>query len=341
MSRRITDNNAALADTNPLVSVIIPVYNVENYIQRCIESILSQTYPDIELVIIDDGTPDNSIGIAEKLLGDRKNTRIIHHGHNKGLTAARENGLRHANGKYVMFVDPDDHLLDINGIEAGVRAAEKNNADMVVYRFQRDYGKAGADKSHVSDCLENPRLYFRKVIHHRMDHNLCFKLYNASLFSNSGITFNHGIGMGEDLAVFPKLVYHAERIIDLTNINLYNYNCNNPDSFTAKGLTPTALNSLIMAIDSTVEFVKTTCYAEDVDIVVSLNRLLLLEYTDPRLWKDLSGLWPDSPWNLKGARWQHRMFFILYRIGLHSTAHSLVLLKRKLRRIKLFRLLKA
>lgn len=92
----------------PLVSIIVPVYNVENYIARCLDSIISQTYRNIEVVLVDDGTKDNSIGIVERYLSDCR-IKIVHR-ENGGLSAARNLGLDCATGEFVCFIDSDDSI---------------------------------------------------------------------------------------------------------------------------------------------------------------------------------------------------------------------------------------
>ena len=97
------------------VSVIVPVYNIEKYLARCVLSLKKQTYKDIEVVIIDDGSTDDSKTIAEKLVGGDDRFVIISQ-ENSGLSAARNTGLKHASGDFVMFVDGDD-WIDENCIE--------------------------------------------------------------------------------------------------------------------------------------------------------------------------------------------------------------------------------
>lgn len=92
------------------VSVIVPVYNTEKYIRECIESILTQTYPEIQIILVDDGSTDHSLDICKEYEG--KNTNIeVYHQENKGVSAARNTGLKHVKGEYIFFVDSDDYIL--------------------------------------------------------------------------------------------------------------------------------------------------------------------------------------------------------------------------------------
>lgn len=108
----------------PLISVIVPVYNVENYIQQCLDSIVSQTYRNIEIIIVVDGSEDNSENICRNYLKlDDRITMIVQE--NQGLSAARNNGLKKAKGRYFAFVDSDDFIAE-NMIEALLTSIEEN-----------------------------------------------------------------------------------------------------------------------------------------------------------------------------------------------------------------------
>lgn len=95
-------------DKSPLVSIIVPVYNTQVYLERCIKSLLNQEYPNIEIILIDDGSSDNSLFICEKYqIDDRV---VIIHQENSGVSMARNNGLDRARGDYISFVDSDDFV---------------------------------------------------------------------------------------------------------------------------------------------------------------------------------------------------------------------------------------
>lgn len=97
-----------------LVSIIIPIYNVENYIEECLESVYQQTYPQIEVILVNDCTPDNSMEIANTIINkykDKYPTTIINHKHNKGLSEARNSGMKIAKGEYIYFIDSDDAIM--------------------------------------------------------------------------------------------------------------------------------------------------------------------------------------------------------------------------------------
>ena len=115
---------------NPLVSIIVPVYNVQNSVARCLESVLAQTWKEIEVIVLNDGSTDGSLAICEQFR--RKDPRItLIDKPNAGLSMTRNDGMKVAKGKYVQFVDSDD-LLEPDFTENMVRAAEANSADLVI-----------------------------------------------------------------------------------------------------------------------------------------------------------------------------------------------------------------
>lgn len=113
------------------VSVIIPVYNAEKYLEKCVGSVMAQTLRDIEIICVDDGSPDGSLAILKKLQEKDDRIRILSQP-NGGAGAARNNGLRHAQGKYLSFLDADD-FFEPNMLEEAVAAAEEYSADFVVF----------------------------------------------------------------------------------------------------------------------------------------------------------------------------------------------------------------
>lgn len=97
-----------MSKTRPLFTVVMPAYGVEKYLAKAVESIESQTFQEWELIIVEDGSPDKTGSLAEKLKEKDARIRVIHHEQNKGLSEARNTGIQHAAGRYIWFMDPDD-----------------------------------------------------------------------------------------------------------------------------------------------------------------------------------------------------------------------------------------
>lgn len=120
----------------PLVSVIIPVYKTEKYLEECIASVLEQDYQNIEVILVDDGSPDNCAAICENYAEKHENIQVIHQ-ENKGTGAARNRGMESAGGDYILFVDSDDCLDGKSTVRRLVEQAEEEQADIVTGNFRR------------------------------------------------------------------------------------------------------------------------------------------------------------------------------------------------------------
>lgn len=135
-----------------LVSIIIPVYNVENVVQRCVESVIAQTYTDIEIIIVDDGSPDRSGEICDSLA--EKDERIsVFHCENGGVSAARNFGVKKASGEMVAFVDSDDVIMPTY-ISTLVEAMEKNNADISCCAFKKIFDDTSLSNVETKTCAK-------------------------------------------------------------------------------------------------------------------------------------------------------------------------------------------
>lgn len=119
---------------NPLVSVIVPVYNVEQYLDECLNSIRQQTYENLEIIVVEDCSTDQSLEVLSKHLNDQR-IKLIRHEKNSGLSAARNTGIDGARGDYIMFVDSDD-LVYLSLIELCLKYAIVNDADLITYNFK-------------------------------------------------------------------------------------------------------------------------------------------------------------------------------------------------------------
>ena len=115
---------------NSKISIIVPIYNVEKYLRKCIDSILNQSYDNLQIILVDDGSPDNCPKICDEYLNKDNRIQVIHKS-NGGLSSARNAGIKVANGKYIAFIDSDDYI-ELNMIEKLVNAIEKSNADLCI-----------------------------------------------------------------------------------------------------------------------------------------------------------------------------------------------------------------
>ena len=140
----------------PLITVIVPVYNVEKYINRCIESIINQTYKNLEILFVDDGTPDNSAKICQDY-ADKDSRITVLHKKNGGLSDARNFALDVMKGEFVTFIDSDDYV-SIYYIENLYNSLSKDNADMSISWFENVFEDNLPKYTEGSNTLENYEL---------------------------------------------------------------------------------------------------------------------------------------------------------------------------------------
>lgn len=126
-----------------LISIIVPVYNTEKYLKQCMQSLVNQTYKNIEIIVINDGSTDQSQKILEKYLEKDSRVKIIFQ-ENKGISAARNRALELASGRYIMFVDSDD-WIELNTCQIALRELKEHNSDIVMWPYKREYSNSSKD----------------------------------------------------------------------------------------------------------------------------------------------------------------------------------------------------
>lgn len=207
------------------VSVIVPIYNVEQFIGKCAESLLSQTLDNVEFIFVDDASPDNSIKILKDCIDrypQRKDkTRIITHEKNMGLPAARNTGLSVASGEYIFHCDSDD-FVDADMLETLYNEAKAGDIDIIwcdwylSFEHNERYMKQPSYGSQT-DALKG-------MLSGAMKFTVWNKLVKRSIYTDNGITFPAGYGMGEDMTMMmlfacanqvmylPKAFYHYVKL---------------------------------------------------------------------------------------------------------------------------------
>lgn len=203
------------------VTVIVAVYNVEAYIARCIESIIKQTYQDIEILLIDDGSIDKSGNVCDEYAERDYRIRVIHK-ENGGLSDVRNIGTKEASGHFVMYIDGDDYI-SCNCVELAVKCAEMHEADVVIFDIEELEEATGRKESwsinipreQKLNIQTNPELLI-------MTPSACNKLYRKSLWEKAKLQYPVG-RVYEDLTITPQLLLNAERIVYLKSKPLYHY----------------------------------------------------------------------------------------------------------------------
>lgn len=195
-----------------LITVIVPVYNVENYLSKCIESIMEQSYKNLEIILVDDGSNDNSLAIRNSF--SQKDDRVkVYHTKNLGLSNARNVGLDHANGEYVTFIDSDDYVHK-DMIKTMINKI--GNADLVICNYEKVLSDSNEQISQDQACLKDeywsPEQFWQHYYWRNLHVFCCVawnKLYKLKLFNN----VRYPISMiHEDEYIINNLINNCQKI---------------------------------------------------------------------------------------------------------------------------------
>lgn len=197
------------------ISVIVPVYNVEKYLSQCLDSIIHQTYKNLEIILVDDGSTDSSGLICDNYSQKDKRIKIIHKCQG-GLSAARNAGLKIATGEYISFIDSDD-FIDKNMYSILINNTQKYNSDIVWFNYYNYYSKKHFINSSIIknndlyDLSSSDKIKFAKNLfyQYKMDAHVWAKLYKRSIFNN--IKFPYG-KLFEDIFVLLPILSNAKII---------------------------------------------------------------------------------------------------------------------------------
>jgi glycosyltransferase involved in cell wall biosynthesis len=200
---------------NIKISIIVPVYNTGKYLKRCLESIISQKFEDIEIIVVNDCSPDDSLNIIKEFMKKDNRISLIDKQRNEGLSAARNSGIKIAKGEYIIHIDSDDWIEKEYFLET-YQNAKKYDADIIITDFYKDfdngkinYIKDQAENINKEDMLEN--IFLMNAYP-----SVCNKLIRRELYIKNNIYHPIGVAIGEDLCTTPKLIYYAK--------NIYKYN---------------------------------------------------------------------------------------------------------------------
>lgn len=218
----------------PLVSVVVPVWNGEKVLEKCLKSVLNQSVSDMELIVVDDGSTDGTWPLLKRLA--RQDSRIVPLCQpNGGVSQARNTGLAHCTGKYVRFVDADD-VLPPGSMESLLRKAEENGSDMVLAAYTevvghlrkvRDLGDSEETMA-CNDFLE-PLSHYANSFYYGVLWN---KLFRGDLIRHNRLSFVDGLNWGEDFVFVCAYLAHAETV-SYTKAVVYDYQ-RNPKGMTTR-----------------------------------------------------------------------------------------------------------
>lgn len=261
------------------VSILVPIYRVEDYIKRCLISLFEQTYEDIEYVFVDDKGNDNSLNILDEVLESYPHrkpfVKVIDHVFNRGLAAARNTALVNAEGEFIIHVDSDDYV-EPNMVEECVARQLQFDSDIVLFGFRHVYSTYGYPEYHggFSSVAE----YVKKLILRETPVCIWGAMYRKSLYQTNDITAIEGLNMGEDYVTKPRLAYCAKTISTI-DLPLYNYVHYNEGSYT-NNFSRNSVCNLYKATSVLRAFFVERCgeeYSEIIDLAEIKQGIILLK----------------------------------------------------------------
>lgn len=225
--------------SDPLVSIIVPVYNIAQYLERCVNSIIHQSYKNIEIILVDDGSTDNSGQICDSFKEKDNRVRVIHK-INGGLSSARNAGLDIIKGEYIGFVDGDD-FIDTYMYEELVKAILDNDADIVQTGFKHtdENGNIKDERIFKEATYDNlDEMFYQRFEEKNIHVGVWTKLYKSEIFRN--VRFFEGY-VFEDYAVMPGLLNECKKFVVISGA-FYNY-CSNPQSISKSNVSLNTIQS--------------------------------------------------------------------------------------------------
>lgn len=315
-----------------LVSVIVPVYGVERFVKRCLESLLNQTWQELEIIIVNDCTSDKSMDVIGTVLQQYptrvSKVKILHHSINKGLPAARNTGLEVARGEYVFHFDSDDYA-EADMIEVMANTAIKTGADIVYSDWYLTYNDR--DRYMTQPKVSTPADALEAMLIGKMKYNVWNKLVRRSLYTSNEISFPEGYSMGEDMTMIKLIA--VSRTISYIPKAFYHYIKTNTGAMTAN-VTKVALAQINYNVIATETFLKNRCKTDE--RLLSLFKLSVkypLLFTDCKYYYEIWNNWfcesgayiADPVWSRRTRLLQFMAFHKMYAgLKLHLAIHDFI-----------------
>ncbi|HGS4862457.1 TPA: glycosyltransferase family 2 protein [Vibrio cholerae] len=305
----------------PKVSVIMPVYNTELYVERAMISLMEQTLDDVQFIIIDDGSKDNSLSIIKEVITrypTRKDQITLLSRENRGVAATRAQGMELATGDYVIHLDSDD-WAERNWLEAMYSKAIEDNADVVVCDYYLAYNHGNKKKikqkvfSTGVECVES--LFKGDVCNSNWN-----KMVKLKIIKDNNITFLRNINVGEDALVSLKVFYFSSKVSYLSLL-LYNYNQENETSLTRK-YTSKSFSDIRKVVDFSTQFLldnnSNKKYLHAVNYLkLNVRSTILNCSTNVHDKKQAMNLYPETNFLLFKTKrlLRLKLYFLLYKLG--------------------------
>ncbi|WP_278627387.1 glycosyltransferase [Thomasclavelia cocleata] len=216
---------------NDLISVIIPVYNVEKYLHRCVDSVINQTYSNLEIILVDDGSTDTSSQICDDYQKKDKRVKVIHK-KNNGAATSRNIGLFNAKGDYIAFVDSDDYI-ELDMYENMMRINEKYDCDIVLCDcYKENKNERKVFTHNIREGYYDKEMLYKEyfpilLMTNSVDYpptiSNCVCLFNKTLLDRHHIFYKDGLRFSEDLLFGSQAIYYANSFYYMKDRYLYHY----------------------------------------------------------------------------------------------------------------------
>ncbi|KGE14157.1 glycosyltransferase family 2 protein [Sphingobacterium deserti] len=301
---------------DPLVSIIVPVYNAEATLPDCLRALAELDYPAMELLFVNDSSTDGSLALLESFIqkfcmGERQ-AKIVSHATNQGVAAARNSGLEHATGMYIYYVDADDSLAP-NAVSLAVNRAQEMDADMVGFNWFLTFDEN--ERKMNQPAFQTAWEALEKMMLGTMRWNLWLFLVKRSLYEQHAIRFTPGMNMGEDLMVMVKLFCYAQHVAFIDQ-PLYRYRQSNSASLT-KTYAQEHIAQVTQNVNEVEIFLKASQYApqlgnllEQLKLNIKLPLLISAKTAQYKLWRRWFPEANAFVWKNKALPWRTR--FIQY-----------------------------
>lgn len=221
-----------ISESKLLITICVPIYGVEKYIERCAVSLFEQTYNNIEYIFVDDCSPDKSVEVLQNVMNRYPSrlgqVRLIRHPENKGLGEARNTAVREAKGDYILHVDSDDYI-DTDVVSKLTECQSHTNADIICYPKRMIYKDRIVVEKQVT--YPSPRAMLNDILLCKISGNIWGKLILTSLYRDNNIQVEGGVNQSEDFQVISRLLYYAKNIAYI-DTPYYNYDHTLDTSYT-------------------------------------------------------------------------------------------------------------
>lgn len=303
----------------PKVSVIVPIYKVERYIERCARSLFEQTLNDIEYIFINDCTPDNSMQVLQNILEEYPNRKnqviILNHTFNTGQSGARRDGMKVATGEYIIHCDADD-WVDVSMYEKMYWRAIETGADAVCCDMELEFNDR-TEKLTYNSHYPDHKLMYDCIAPISVEYcSMCNRLISKEIYDQYSIVPFYGVNMWDDVGLSIRFRYYI-RVTEVINEALYHYNRQNENSTTKRPVRRRIEDQVECAKQLELFFANEGVinkYAKFISLIKLVAKMDLF-YCDLEMWRNI---FPEANKHIWVLRWQYsvwmcvKMFFLAY-----------------------------